>query len=140
MPLPSMKDQFAALIAAPSVSCTQASLDQSNRPVIDLLADHGVAARRLDGAPGVYVERADREYAAHGVAKIASLGLRVRKAGCYHGVSLNVDMDLSPFDAINPCGYAGMAVTQTNDQGIDLSPAQLSDMLAIQLAHQLEKT
>ena len=112
---------------------------QIEQAVIDLLAEHGVAARRLDGAPGVYVERTDREYAAHGVAKIASLGLRVRKNGCYHGVSLNVDMDLSPFAAINPCGYAGMAVTQTRDLGVALSPAQAADALVAHLINQLEQ-
>ena len=104
--------------------------------VIDLLAGHGVAARRLDGAPGVYVECTDN---ARGVAKIASLGLRVRKAGCYHGVSLNVDMDLSPFAAINPCGYAGMAVTQTRDLGVALSTAQAADALVGHLIKQLEQ-
>ena len=107
--------------------------------VIDLLAEHGVAARRLEGAPGVYVERAEDVHDAHGVAKIASLGLRVKKNGCYHGVSLNVDMDLSPFAAINPCGYAGMAVTQTRDLGVALSPAQAADALAAHLIRQLEE-
>jgi lipoyl(octanoyl) transferase len=112
---------------------------QIEQAVIDLLDEHGVAARRLDGAPGVYVERTDRENAAHGVAKIASLGLRVRKNGCYHGVSLNVDMDLSPFAAINPCGYAGMAVTQTRDLGVALSPVQAADALVAHLINQLEQ-
>ena len=101
--------------------------------VIDLLAENGVGARRLDGAPGVYV---DQEA---GVAKIAALGLRVRKNGCYHGLSLNVDMDLSPFSAINPCGYAGMAVTQTRDLGIGLTPAQAAESLVRHLTEQLEQ-
>lgn len=70
--------------------------------VIDLLAEYGVPGERLAGAPGVYV----------GGAKIAALGLRIRNGCCYHGLALNVAMDLSPFAAINPCGYAGMAVTQ----------------------------
>lgn len=70
--------------------------------LIDLLADSNIAAERLPGAPGVYVQG----------AKIAALGLRIRHACSYHGFSLNVDMDLSPFAAINPCGYAGMPVTQ----------------------------
>jgi lipoyl(octanoyl) transferase len=101
--------------------------------VIDLLAENGVAAKRLAGAPGVYVERGE------GLAKIAALGLRVRKNGCYHGLSLNVDMDLSPYRAINPCGYAGMAVTQMRDLGIELSPAQTAKALAGHLAEQLER-
>jgi hypothetical protein len=73
-------------------------------------------ADRHAGAPGVYVGKDET------LAKVAALGLRVRNGCCYHGVSLNVDMDLSPFSAINPCGYAGMAVTQTRDLGIALTP------------------
>ncbi len=114
-------------------------VSQIEQAVIDLLAEQGVAARRLDGAPGVYVERTEDVHGARGVAKIASLGLRVRKNGCYHGVSLNVDMDLSPFAAINPCGYAGMAVTQTRDLGVALSPAQAADALVAHLINQLEQ-
>lgn len=72
---------------------------------IDLLADYGIVAERLAGAPGVYVQG----------AKIAALGLRIKNACCFHGLSLNVDMDLAPYAAINPCGYAGMAVTQLRD-------------------------
>ncbi|MCC6302891.1 MAG: lipoyl(octanoyl) transferase LipB [Gammaproteobacteria bacterium] len=70
--------------------------------LIDLLAGYGIPAGRRAGAPGVYV--AD--------AKIAALGLRVRRGCAYHGVSLNVDMDLEPFARINPCGYPGLRVTQ----------------------------
>jgi lipoyl(octanoyl) transferase len=101
--------------------------------VIDLLAENGVAAVTMDGAPGVYVAQGEC------LAKIAALGLRVRKNGCYHGLSLNVDMDLAPYKAINPCGYAGMAVTQTRDLGIALSPAQTARALAGHLAEQLER-
>jgi lipoyl(octanoyl) transferase len=100
--------------------------------VIDLLAQHGLAARRLAGAPGVYVGSEARP------EKIGALGLRVRNGRCYHGVSLNVDMDLSPFLAINPCGYAGMAVTQTSDRGVDLDPEQAGIALVGQLTKQLE--
>ena len=96
---------------------------------IDLLAEHGVVAERHGGAPGVYV----------GVAKVAALGLRVRKGCCYHGVSLNVAMDLSPFAAINPCGYPGLPVTQTRDLGIALTPAQAATALAGHLVEQLER-
>ena len=73
--------------------------------IIGLLAEHGVTAERRAGAPGVYV----------GEAKVAALGLKVRNGCSYHGLSLNVDMDLAPFAAINPCGYAGLAVTQLAD-------------------------
>lgn len=95
---------------------------------IDLLAEYGVKAERRDKAPGVYV----------GGAKIAALGLRIRNGCCYHGLSLNVDMDLSPFAAINPCGYEGLAVTQTRDQGIADGIEILSDKLAHQLGARLE--
>lgn len=97
--------------------------------VIDLLAEHGVAAERHEKAPGVYV----------GPAKVAALGLRIKKGCCYHGVSLNVDMDLSPFAAINPCGYPGMPVTQTRDLGIPLTPSQAAQALAGHLSIQLER-
>lgn len=73
--------------------------------LIGLLADYGVKGERLAGAPGVYV----------GGAKIAALGLRVQKGCTYHGLALNVDMDLSPWQAINPCGYPGMQVAQLRD-------------------------
>jgi lipoyl(octanoyl) transferase len=79
--------------------------------VIDLLAGHGVTAIRRNKAPGVYVD--DR--------KIAALGLRVRRGCCFHGLSLNVDMDLAPFSMINPCGYPGMQVTQLADHGVTRS-------------------
>jgi lipoyl(octanoyl) transferase len=76
--------------------------------VTALLADHGVAAQSRVDAPGVYVN----------AAKVAALGLRIRRNCCYHGLALNVDMDLSPFNAINPCGYPGLAVSQTRALGI----------------------
>ncbi len=76
--------------------------------VIDLLAESGIKAERKANAPGVYVNK----------AKIAALGLRIKQGRSYHGLALNVDMDLSPFALINPCGYPGMAVTQTRDLGI----------------------
>ena len=76
--------------------------------VIDLLAGHGLVATRRDKAPGVYVDN----------CKIAALGLRVRRGCCFHGLSLNVDMDLTPFSKINPCGYPGLQVTQLADHGV----------------------
>lgn len=92
--------------------------------VIDVLAAYGVAGERLAGAPGVYV----------GGAKVAALGLRV-KAGCtYHGLALNVDMDLAPYRAINPCGYAGMAVTQLKDFVPDVRQEEVTAALARVLA------
>ena len=82
------------------------------RAVIDLLAEHGITAQGRVAAPGVYV----------GEAKIAALGLRIKNGCCYHGLALNVDMDLSPFHAINPCGYAGLEVTQLRNLGIGDTP------------------
>jgi lipoyl(octanoyl) transferase len=76
--------------------------------VIDLLAARGIAGARRAGAPGVYV----------GGAKIAALGLRVRGGASYHGLALNVDVDLAPYGDINPCGYAGLAVTRLADLGV----------------------
>lgn len=78
------------------------ALEQS---VIDTLAHFGITGRRRVGAPGVYVD--DR--------KIAQLGLRIRHGTSYHGIALNVDMDLGPFDRIDPCGYPGLKVTQMAD-------------------------
>lgn len=105
--------------------------------VIDTLGGLGVVAARKDGAPGVYVSGAAGPGAGLHEAKIAALGLRIRKGCSYHGVSLNVDMDLSPFAAINPCGYAGLAVTQASDLGIDESPARMADLLVRELILQL---
>ena len=95
--------------------------------VIDLLAQGGVAAERKAGAPGVYVRD----------AKIAALGLRVSRGRAYHGVALNVDMDLSPFSSIDPCGFAGLAVTRTRDLGIPGSAPELGERLAAVLARRL---
>ncbi|MDR2219035.1 MAG: lipoyl(octanoyl) transferase LipB [Methylobacillus sp.] len=87
--------------------------------VIALLAEYGVTATNRPDAPGVYVAN----------AKIASLGLRLKNGCCYHGLSLNVDMDLSPFHAIDPCGYRGMQVTQTRDLGINVTMPELAEQL-----------
>ncbi len=97
--------------------------------VIDTLGEYHVQAERKTGAPGVYVRG----------AKIAALGLRVRRGGCYHGVALNVDMDLAPFLAIDPCGYPGLAVTQTRDLGIKASADELGERLAARLIQLMEQ-
>ena len=96
--------------------------------VIELLAERGVKAQRKPGAPGVYV----------GGAKIAALGLRVRRGCCYHGVALNVDMDLSPFSDIDPCGYPGLAVTQVTALGVKGDAQQLGGALASRIVRLLE--
>ena len=89
--------------------------------VIELLKQYGILAEGKENAPGVYVDD----------AKIAALGLRIRKNKSYHGLSLNLDMDLSPFLSINPCGYAGMVVTQVRDQKPELDQSKIkSDLIS----------
>jgi len=95
--------------------------------VIAVLASHGVSGARRPGAPGVYVDD----------AKVAALGLRVRHGRSYHGVALNVDMDLAPYADIDPCGYPGLAVTQLADLGVALTVAQAGRMLAEAIAAEL---
>jgi len=80
-------------------------VNRLEQAIIELLATHGVAAERRANAPGVYIAG----------SKIASLGLRVRHGCCYHGLALNVDLDLEPFGRINPCGYVGLTVTRLVD-------------------------
>ncbi len=99
------------------------------RAVIDLLGEFGVAARSRENAPGVYV----------GDAKIASLGLKIKHGCCYHGLALNVDMDLTPFTNINPCGYAGLGVTQCCELGITAGISELQAQLAQNFIHGLQQ-
>jgi lipoyl(octanoyl) transferase len=91
--------------------------------VIQLLDSYGVAATVRGGAPGVYVQHRGGE------AKIAALGLKVRNGRSYHGLALNIDMDLAPFADIDPCGYRGLAVTQLRDIGIDAPRADIEARL-----------
>ncbi len=95
--------------------------------VIDLLAEYGVQAQGREDAPGVYVDD----------AKIAALGLKIKKSCSYHGLSFNVDMDLSPFDNINPCGYEGLHVTQAIEVGITVPWEELQAQLTQNLVHGL---
>ena len=94
--------------------------------VIDLLADYGIDSQRRAGAPGIYVN--DR--------KIAALGLRVRRGCSYHGLSLNVDMDLTPFSHINPCGYEGLETTQLHELCPDITSHNVSENLLQHLQKQ----
>ncbi len=96
--------------------------------VIETLRRHDVMAERKDRAPGVYVDS----------AKIAALGLRVRHGCCYHGVALNVDMDLAPYSAIDPCGYPGLAVTQTRAHGVLADAQGMGDELACRITRLIE--
>lgn len=101
--------------------------------VIEFLAGHDLKAYAKKDAPGVYVQQKNGLE-----AKIASLGLRVKNHCCYHGLSLNCDMDLTPFHAIDPCGYAGLQVTQTSDLGITLETSQIAEWLLNHLQKQLD--
>lgn len=95
--------------------------------LVALLAEYGVSAHARPDAPGVYV----------GTAKIASLGLRIRRGCSFHGLALNVDVDLEPFSRINPCGYAGLAMTRLSDLANSLDLAAVRTALVRQLAAQL---
>lgn len=97
--------------------------------VIDLLAEFNVVAIGREDAPGVYVDG----------AKIAALGLKIKNGYCYHGLSFNVNMDLTPFNNINPCGYQGLKVTQACELDITVSVNELQAQLAQNIVHGLQK-
>lgn len=101
---------------------------QLEQAVIELLATFDVVAERRADAPGVYVAG----------AKVASLGLRIRNGCSYHGLALNVDLDLAPFLRINPCGYPGLAVTRVSDLVPGISTAQIETRLVRSLESALE--
>ncbi len=110
----------------------RAMVERIEAAIIRLLADDTIEAHGRRDAPGVYVEE----------AKIAALGLRVRRGCTFHGLALNVNMDLSPFQQINPCGYAGMQVTQLADQGgadnVDKVARKLSNYLTEALNYDIQ--
>jgi len=95
--------------------------------IIAMLAEHNIDAESRRDAPGVYVDE----------AKIAALGLRVKRGFTYHGLSFNLDMDLSPFQQINPCGYQGLAVTQGAELGLSLSFDQAAKAILEQLCSRI---
>lgn len=102
-------------------------IDHLEQSVITLLAELGIQAVSRPDAPGVYVDG----------AKIASLGLKVRRGRCYHGLALNVDMDLAPFQRINPCGHVGLRMCQVRDFTTGVTVDALKPRLAYHLAHRL---
>lgn len=102
--------------------------------VIDWLGTFGVRAFGDIDAPGVYVQDANGRK-----AKIAALGLKIRRGCCYHGVAVNFAMDLAPFHDIDPCGYPGLAVTQVADFGVDIAFDDAGRTLAAQLARALQR-
>lgn len=95
--------------------------------MIDVLSGYGISAIARADAPGVYVDS----------KKIGSIGLRIKNHCSYHGLSLNNNMDLSPFDAINPCGYSGLKVTQLADLGVTINNAELAEQLVQAITRQL---
>ncbi len=97
--------------------------------IVELLASYNIKATTQHNAPGVYITN----------KKIASVGLRLKKNRCYHGLSLNVDMDLSPFSAIDPCGYVGLEMTQTKDWNIQETPKMIGEALLTRLENKLSK-
>jgi lipoyl(octanoyl) transferase len=99
------------------------------RSVIEYCARFGIRAECRAGAPGVYVDG----------RKLASVGLRIRRGGSYHGLAFNIDMDLEPFQRINPCGYAGLAVTQLSELGGPDDVAQVAAEFAPLLATNLAR-
>jgi len=108
-------------------------VNKIEQAVIDVLGAYNLAGERIAGAPGIYM--ADGP---HKGAKIAALGLKVKANGCtYHGVSLNVDMDLSPFSMINPCGYAGLQTVDMRSVGVTAPLADVQQALARALVQML---
>lgn len=101
--------------------------------IINVLQAYNLDGERIAGAPGIYIAAGPRKG-----AKIAALGLKVRGNGCtYHGVSLNVAMDLSPFSWINPCGYSGLATVDMRTMGVHAALADVQQQLAAELVRQL---
>ena len=98
-------------------------VDALEASIIALLGAYHIKAFAKKDAPGVYVNIDGHD------KKIASLGLRLKNNCCYHGLSLNIDMDLAPFSAIDPCGYVGLEVTQTKDLGINKTSAEMGEIL-----------
>ena len=105
-------------------------VSRMEQSVIDFLAGYGIDSVARQDAPGVYIEG----------KKIAALGLRFRKQGTYHGLSFNIDMDLAPFNGINPCGYRDIPVTRLKDHGIDMAIDAVADQLGAHLSRNLGYT
>lgn len=95
-------------------------VDTMEQATLGLLQDYRIGGKLRQGAPGVYI----------GDAKVASLGLKIRRGRCYHGLAVNVAMDLSPFLAIDPCGYPGLAMTQISHHCPNASPGDVVSRLA----------
>ena len=108
-------------------------VDALEASIIALLGAYHIKAFAKKDAPGVYVNIDGHD------KKIASLGLRLKNNCCYHGLSLNIDMDLTPFSAIDPCGYVGLVVTQTKDLGINKTATEMGEILLQKLKENLKR-
>ena len=108
-------------------------VDVLETSIIELLEDYQIKSFAKKDAPGVYVEIDGSN------KKIASVGLRLKNNCCYHGLSLNVNMDLAPFQAIDPCGYTGLEMTQTYDLGVNETPARIGELLLEKIMNQIRK-
>lgn len=106
--------------------------------IIDTLADSGIFGTRKSGAPGIYLSDSAQVSETLVGAKIAALGLKVTKQCCYHGLALNVDMDLKPFEAINPCGYEGLKTIDMKSLGVSDNIDIVAKNLLSHLSQQLE--
>lgn len=102
-------------------------IDKLEQSVINMLDHYAILAERKKGAPGVYIDG----------KKIAALGIRVSKGCSYHGLAINIDMDLSPYANINPCGYSDLQIIQMKNFGIDDNLQQVGEVLLVQLLQQL---
>jgi lipoyl(octanoyl) transferase len=124
------------IVAYPLIDIRRAKIgvrefvNRIEQSLIDTLDTWNIVAVRKDGAPGVYVDG----------AKVAALGLRVRRGCTFHGLAFNVNMDLEPFHRINPCGFQGLQVTQVMDMGGPSSLSDVEDVLIDHLARQFEMT
>jgi lipoyl(octanoyl) transferase len=113
-------------------------VNRIEQAIIDTLADFKVLGERHQGAPGIYLGK-DHSIKAHLIgAKIAALGLKVTKQCCYHGLALNVHMDLGPFEAINPCGYPGLKTVDLSSLGVSDNIGAVAKSLLSHLLKQLE--
>ncbi len=113
-------------------------VNRIEQAIIDTLADSGVIGVRKAGAPGIYLDGGGDIPEALIGAKIAALGLKVTKQCCYHGLALNVAMDLKPFEAINPCGYAGLRTIDLQTLGVSDNIDIVAKNILSHLSQQLE--
>ena len=116
----------------------KALVSAMEQAIIDTLAEYGITAERKPGAPGIYLSSNQAGYEYLQGAKIAALGLKISKHCSYHGLALNLDMNLEPFHAINPCGYEGMKTIDMATLGVKRSWGEVADTLVLHLKKALK--